>query len=83
MLFTADLRAFAERLLVKSEVKEETEIKTEVIKTEEGEEVATEIAEKTTTVLKKGIKREAEEDEKSLTEIKETIVKKTKRRRKA
>lgn len=78
MLFTADLKAFSERLVAKSEVKEEDE----VIKKEEDSFVETEVTVKQTTVLEKRVKREAEDEEKPLTEIKENVVRKTKRRRK-
>ena len=79
VLFTADLKAFAERLVVKKEVKEQVEraIKEEV----EGTDVL-ETVDKENKVLVKKVKREAEE-EKTLTDIEETVVRTSKRRRKA
>ncbi|KAK8205519.1 8-oxoguanine glycosylase ogg1 [Zalaria obscura] len=77
VLFTADLKAFSERLVAKTEVKEETE----AVKQEDGETAIVET--KTTTELTKKIKREAEDGEKTLLEIKENIVRRPKRARKA
>lgn len=78
VLFTADLKAFSERLVAKVEVKEEV---TEV-KTGDGVPVTETIVEEDKTLIK-GIKREAEEDEQKLVETKHNIVKKAKRRKKA
>lgn len=77
VLFTADLKAFSERLVAKIEVKDEV---TEV-KTEDGVPIAETIVEEDKTLVK-GIKREAEEDEQKLVETKHNIVKKAKRRKK-
>jgi N-glycosylase/DNA lyase len=78
VLFTADLKAFSERLVAKTEVKEEVK----EIKTEDGLPIE-ETAIKEEKTLIKGIKREAEEDEEKLIETKHNIVKKAKRRKKA
>ena len=77
VLFTADLKAFAERLVAKHEVKEEIE---RLVKVEADGTAEVEVEEKENTVLVKSIKREAEE-ETTLTEIKENVVRKNKRRR--
>ena len=68
VLFTADLRAFAERLVAK------TEMKTEEVSTIKKEEDGTEEVETVETVTKvtvKQIKREPEVEEKALTEVQE------------
>ncbi|KAH0160872.1 DNA glycosylase, partial [Aureobasidium melanogenum] len=78
VLFTADLKAFSERLVAKMEVKDEV---TEV-KTEDGVPVTETIIEEDKTLVK-GIKREADEDDEKLVETKHNIVKKAKRRKKA
>lgn len=79
VLFTADLKAFAERLIAKTEKKEESD---EVVKVEPDSTADIEAVERKTKVLVKKIKREAE-DETTLTEIEENVVRKNKRRRKA
>ena len=79
-MFTADLKAFSERLVAKSEVKEETEA---VVKVEPNGTAEVEMTEQESAVLVKKIKREADDDEKTLTEIKENVIKTTKKRRKA
>jgi len=78
VLFTADLRAFSERLVAKVEVKDEAV----VVKTEEGVEVEVDVM-KTEKVLEKGIKRERDVKESKMFEVEEKVVRKTKRRRKA
>jgi N-glycosylase/DNA lyase len=76
VLFTADLRAFSERLVKKEEVKEE-----EVhVKVEGGEEVVVEV-EKKEVVKRKRVKKEPEEEEKMVTEVKTEIVRRSKRRK--
>jgi len=76
VLFTADLRAFAERLVVKKEVKEEVKEEDDtVVKVEE--DGTSEVK-----MLVKKVKREAEE-EKTLIEVTENVVRKNKRRKKA
>ena len=76
VLFTADLRAFSERLVAKAEIKEETvEIKQE----ESGETVSDVI--KSTKVLEKAIKREHEDGERKTFEAEETVVRSKRRRR--
>ncbi|KAF1351102.1 DNA glycosylase [Delphinella strobiligena] len=85
VLFTANLKAFSERLIAKTEVVEETEFKKEPdgIKIEEDETAAVDTIVETDKVLIKGIKREADGEEQKLVETKHNVVKKTKRRRKA
>ncbi|KAK5124295.1 hypothetical protein LTR85_001998 [Meristemomyces frigidus] len=78
VLFTADLRAFSERLVAKVE-KEEKEVE---VKTEGGDEVELDVVH-VEKVVERGIKREAEEGESKVQEVEETVVRKTKRRRKA
>lgn len=74
VLFTADLRAFSERLIEKKETKkEEVEIKREA-----GAEVEEDV-EKVDKVLERGIKREAEEGERKVVEVEERVVRRTKR----
>ncbi|KAK3675715.1 8-oxoguanine glycosylase ogg1 [Recurvomyces mirabilis] len=77
VLFTADLRAFGERLVAKVEKKEEDV----EVKVEEGEEVET-VVEKEVKVVERGIKREFEEGERKVLEVEGKVVRKTKRRRK-
>ena len=84
VLFTANLKAFSERLLAKTEVKEETkDIKVEDIKVEEDGIAASETIIASEETLIKGVKREAEEEEPKLVETKHNIIKQAKRRRKA
>ncbi|KAI6827335.1 DNA glycosylase [Hortaea werneckii] len=76
VLFTADLRAFSERLIAKKEEqKEDVEVKTEA-----GAEVEEDVT-KVDKVLERGVKREPEEEEKKVVEVEEKIVRRTKRRR--
>ncbi|KAK1085134.1 8-oxoguanine glycosylase ogg1, partial [Friedmanniomyces endolithicus] len=77
VLFTADLRAFSERLVAKVEVKDEGV----VVKTEEGIEVEVDVV-KTEKVLEKGIKRERDGEESKMFEVEEKIARLAKRRRK-
>lgn len=75
VLFTADLKAFSERLLVKKEAKtEDVEIKKE----EDGTEALQDVV-KTEKLVEKGIKREAEEEKKVI--MAEETVRRSKRRR--
>ncbi|KAF2151711.1 DNA glycosylase [Myriangium duriaei CBS 260.36] len=74
VLFTADLRAFAERLVAKTESTSEKEV---AVKKEE-----VEVEEKETVVLVKQVKREPELKLETVTEIKETV-RRSKRRRQA
>lgn len=77
MLFTADLRAFSERLVAKVEDQKE-EI---VVKEEESAVVETEI--KTETKLtSKRVKREPADEEHQSLELNEFSLRKTKRRKK-
>lgn len=75
VLFTADLRAFSERLSIKVEVKEE------FIKTEEDASSTVEMASEVTVVTKKRIKTEFEEGEKTTIKIEDVGVRRVKRRR--
>lgn len=77
VLFTADLKAFSERLIAKTEVKEEIKD----IKTEDGLPVNDVLVAEDKTLVK-GIKREADDEEKMLVETKHNVVKKAKRRKK-
>ncbi|KAF2088246.1 hypothetical protein K490DRAFT_40434 [Saccharata proteae CBS 121410] len=76
VLFTADLKTFSERLVVKTEVKDE-EV---AIKPEEGEQLM-EVKSAETTVSEKKIKREFEEDEHQVLDVKDRVVKRTRRSR--
>ncbi|KAK5171934.1 8-oxoguanine glycosylase ogg1 [Saxophila tyrrhenica] len=78
VLFTANLKAFTERLVAKKEeVVEDVEIKVE----QDGEEVVQDVV-KEEKMVEKGVKRPLEEDdEKKVVEISERV--KTRRRRKA
>lgn len=84
VLFTADLKAFSERLVDKKEVKGEVETK---VKAEDDESGTVDLAIETTKVLVKGVKREAEEEEKKVVEMlqetKHNVVRKSKRSKKA
>jgi N-glycosylase/DNA lyase len=75
VLFTANLRAFAERLVEKVEMKEQKI----VLKEEDGETV-NEIVQDTTKVVKKLVKRELELEE-NILEVEATSTRLTKRRR--
>lgn len=77
VLFTADLRAFSERLVAKVEVKDEIEF----VKVEANGNVKTEVAEITDTIVKKKIKREPDADEREVLEVRETTVRRSKRAR--
>lgn len=74
VLFTADLRAFSERLVAKIEVKEEDV----VIKTE-GDDVVVEDIVKKETVKRKRIKQEPQEDEHQVVQVKEEVTRRSKR----
>ncbi|KAK0286013.1 8-oxoguanine glycosylase ogg1 [Friedmanniomyces endolithicus] len=78
VLFTADLRAFSERLVVKVEVKDEGV----VVKTEEGLEVEEGVV-KVEQLVERSIKRERDGEQNKMFEIEEKVVRKTKRGRKA
>lgn len=75
VLFTADLKAFAERLVKKVEITEEGL----EIKVEDGEEIARELV-KVEKVVEKGLKRGREDGEAKVVQVEE--IKRTKRRRK-
>ena len=72
VLFTADLRAFSERLVEK---KEEKEVE---VKIEGSEEV---MDERVTEVVEKAIKREGENDEEKVLEVEGKFNRRPKRRR--
>lgn len=77
VLFTADLKAFSERVVAKTEVKvEEVVVKAEL----DGALVVAGVK-KTETVKRKRVKREADEQEHEVFEVKEEVVKRSKRRR--
>ncbi len=76
VLFTADLRAFSDRLTTKIEVKE--------MKEETDAKVLTEIQVKAEILMPMSVKREIEDGEKSLIAVEEfTATRPAKRRRKA
>lgn len=77
VLFTADLRAFSERLVAKVEVKEELD----VIKNERSDAEDIDTISKTVVVEDKRIKREFEEEEHQVITVGETIAERSKRRR--
>ncbi|KAL6715924.1 8-oxoguanine glycosylase ogg1 [Lecanora helva] len=74
VLFTADLRAFSERL--------STKVKVETIEEENDNAVVTTTQVKTEILTPKSMKREFDEDQKPLTAITEVAARKVKRRRK-
>ena len=76
VLFTADLKAFAERTVAKTEVKEE-EVK---IKTE-GDDVVTETFIKQEITKRKRVKTELDESEHQLVQISERATRRSKRQR--
>lgn len=77
VLFTADLKAFSERLVAKAEVKEEEQsVKSEADGVEEVDNTV-----RTKTVTKKRVKRALEKDEHQVLEVKEKVVKRNKRRK--
>jgi N-glycosylase/DNA lyase len=76
VLFTADLKAFSERLVAKVEKKEEfVEVK------KEGEEEVVHDVVKTEKFLEKAVKRELEDDESKVFEVEQTVTKQKRRRR--
>ncbi|KAI9695992.1 MAG: 8-oxoguanine glycosylase ogg1 [Bogoriella megaspora] len=77
VLFTADLKAFSERLVAKLESKEEID----VIKMKTDGTVESVGVTKSEIITDKRIKREFEEDEHKVVEIEQIVVKKPKRRR--
>jgi N-glycosylase/DNA lyase len=76
VLFTADLKAFSERLVAKTEIKEEDV----VIKQEDGEAVVQEVVKKV-TAKRKTIKQEPREDEHQVVQVKEEVTRRSKRRK--
>lgn len=76
MLFTADLRAFSERLVAKAEVKEEKE----VVRVSQDGTVHVEDTAETRLVLEKREKREFEQEHQVL-EVRDTVVRKSKRQK--
>lgn len=80
VLFTADLKAFSERLSTKIEIKEEEK----VLKVEENGETDVEISATAEISTEKRVKREFEGEDGKVLEVREIIAKKgVKRRRKA
>lgn len=77
VLFTADLKAFSERLLVKKEVvKEEVVVKKE----EADEEVVEDVLVKKEKVAKRAIKRERVEEDTKVLEVEQTVSRSKRRR---
>jgi N-glycosylase/DNA lyase len=76
VLFTADLKAFSERLVTKIEIKEERA----VIKMEDGDAVAEHIVKKE-PVKRKMIKQESEDDDQAVVQVKEETTRRSKRRK--
>ncbi|KAF2109344.1 DNA glycosylase [Lophiotrema nucula] len=76
VLFTADLKAFSERLVAKTEVKEEVVVKEEA----NGVKIEQEIVKKE-KVSKKRVKRADEEDEHQIIKVEEKVVKRSRRRK--
>lgn len=77
VLFTANLRAFSERLVGKKEEVVEEDVQ---VKKEDGEMKVEDVV-KTEKVVEKAIKREHEEDEKKVFEVEERVVRSKRRRR--
>jgi N-glycosylase/DNA lyase len=76
VLFTADLKAFSERLVAKTEQKEEfVEVK------KEGEEDVVQDVVKAEKFLEKAVKREHEEEETKVFEVEQKVTKQKRRRR--
>ncbi|KAF1830843.1 DNA glycosylase [Decorospora gaudefroyi] len=76
VLFTADLKAFSERVVAKKEVKEE-EV---VVKQEDGETVVEDVIKKETTKRKR-VKKEPGENEHNVLEVKTETTRRSKRQR--
>ncbi|KAH7379155.1 DNA glycosylase [Phaeosphaeria sp. MPI-PUGE-AT-0046c] len=76
VLFTADLRAFSERLVAKIEVKEE-----DVVIKKEGEDLVIEDIVQKETVKRKRIKQEPQEDEHQVVQVKQEVTRRSKRLR--
>jgi N-glycosylase/DNA lyase len=76
VLFTADLKAFAEKVITKVEVKEE-----EVVVKMEGNETSVEETIKEKTIKRKRVKKEPQEDEQQVMEVKEETTRRSKRRK--
>jgi N-glycosylase/DNA lyase len=76
VLFTADLKAFSERLAAKIEVKEEDA----VIKMEDGDTVVEQIVKKEPT-KRKAIKQEPQDDDQAVVQVKEETTRRSKRRK--
>lgn len=77
VLFTADLKAFSERL-VKAEVKEEQKI----VEIKREHEVEVQDIASATVVLDQRVKRRLEEDEQQVMKVEETKVRRVRRQRK-
>ncbi|KAJ9648621.1 8-oxoguanine glycosylase ogg1 [Coniosporium tulheliwenetii] len=78
VLFTADLKAFAERLVARVE----EQVETQAVKVESDGTVAVQTLIKEEAVATKRIKRELEEKENPVLEVQEKVVRRTKRNRK-
>lgn len=77
VLFTADLKAFAERLVAKVEEK----VESQAVEVESDGTVAVQTLIKEEVVATKRIKRELEEKETLVSEVHEKVVRRTKRNR--
>ncbi|KZM28003.1 DNA-(apurinic or apyrimidinic site) lyase [Ascochyta rabiei] len=76
VLFTADLKAFSDRTVAKTEVKEE-----EVVIKKEHDEIVTEASIKQETTKRKRIKKEPDENEHQVLEVEEKFTRRSKRQR--
>lgn len=77
VLFTADLKAFSERLVAKVEVKDERE----TVRVQEDGTVKAEITETIDSIVAKRVKREPSAGEHQVLEIRETVVRRSRRRK--
>lgn len=78
VLFTADLKTFSDRIVAKTEVKEEKVIKTEVDGVKQEEDVVI-----TKQITDRRVKREFEEEEHQVLEIKQETKARKKRAKKS
>ncbi|PVH93215.1 hypothetical protein DM02DRAFT_541988 [Periconia macrospinosa] len=77
VLFTADLKAFSDRITAKVEIKEEEVL----VKTEPGGSLLVDEVVKKDTIKRKRVKKEPEANEQQVVEIKEEVVRRSKRSR--
>lgn len=76
VLFTADLKAFSERTIAKTEIKEE-----DIVIKKEGDEGMTEVVVKQEITKRKRIKKEPDENEHQILKVKEQVTRRSKRQR--